>query len=313
MSAAFTNQIKPLPQALAGFKLGRRHLDWRLRASTLCCRILCCRIAWFLSVLGLATVVSSAQADTQTAKPRWQLGFGAAGQYLADYRGSDESGGRLAPLPYVRYQGPRWRLDRDGVRGDLLRYGAVSLTVSADGSLIGDARNNRARDGMPELKSALEFGPAITWRLSGDSDETGWALQNALRWVRSLDQDFSPVGYVVNPRLIWRQRTDSGWRIGQSLGLIWGSERYHDHYYGVAPEYARENRPTYKADAGFSGAYYRLSLSREWATPDGHHWLLGIYWRYDHLDGAVFRNSPLIRRHDARSLGFGLGRSLWFF
>ena len=69
----------------------------------------------FLSACLLA---GQAQADEL---PRWEVGLGAVGLSIPDYRGSDQQRGYLLPLPYVQYRGDIFRIDREGAHGDLFR------------------------------------------------------------------------------------------------------------------------------------------------------------------------------------------------
>jgi hypothetical protein len=59
----------------------------------------------------------------------------------------------------------------------------------------------------------------------------------------------------------------------------------------VAPQFATPQRPAYEAHGGYAGLFSIVSLSRRF---DGY-WV-GAFLRADTLRGAVFDDSPLVRR-----------------
>ena len=92
-----------------------------------------------------------------------------------------------------------------------------------------------------------------------------------------------------------------GWDIGTAVGPIYASEEYHDYYYEVAPAYATPSRPAYDARAGYSGSRLTLTVSRRFAK-----FWVGAFARYDNLSGAVFADSPLVKKNDAFMAGIGI-------
>ena len=87
--------------------------------------------------------------------------------------------------------------------------------------------------------------------------------------------------------------------------VLYGSERYHQYYYGVAPQFGTPARPAYEAPAGYSGLTSAISLTRRF----GKLWV-GGFARYDALDGAVFEPSPLFRQRQYFAAGLAVA---WVF
>ena len=251
---------------------------------------------------GLSLICLSVSAER---KPKFEIGILGAAQALNDYRGSKEIDQDGIVLPVLIYRGDRIRIDRNGVRGELLKTPRFELNVSGEASL-GGAENSALRDGMPELGRAIEFGPSLNINLSGDSFDEGWSLRLPVRSVATFDsKGLDYIGYLANPRLTYRIPDLAGWRSSLNLGAVFGSNRYHDFYYRVAPEYETPERPRYEAESGFSGWYSKMSFSRRKGQM-----LYGFNLRYDNLTGASFLESPLVETKHYFSVGVGV---IWFF
>jgi len=97
----------------------------------------------------------------------------------------------------------------------------------------------------------------------------------------------------------------SGWHFGAAVGPLFADRRYNDYYYTVDPQFATAQRPAYQAPAGFDGMQVLLSTSRRFKN-----WWVGAFVRYQSLDGAVVRDSPLVRQRYALAGGFGVA---WIF
>lgn len=245
-------------------------------------------------------------AQTQEKSP-WAFGLGVGSQILADYRGSSFYQAKVLPIPFVLYQGKILKMDREGVRGDILQTSRLEFSLSVDAAFNGDGDNNPLRSGMPSLNNALEVGPSLNIRLTGEDLRAGWSfripLRNALGFSSSQVEN---IGFLASPRLVWRQSVEKDqWQTSFQLGVQWASADYHDYYYGVAPEYATPSRPPFTAESGYSGAFLRTSLKRQW----GQWWLAGNL-RLDYLEGTQFTRSPLVEESSSATLSFAVVRLL---
>ena len=95
------------------------------------------------------------------------------------------------------------------------------------------------------------------------------------------------------------------WEASAQLGPLYGSDRYHQYYYGVAPQFATAERPAYRAAAGYSGLVTGVSLRRRFKS-----FWVGAFVRYDALQGAVFEDSPLVKRSHYFAAGLAVS---WIF
>jgi MipA family protein len=260
----------------------------------------------------IAAVLTAAALPAVGAEPRpkWEAGGGATGLRLPDYRGSDESRGYVYPFPYFVYRGKVMRLDREGLRGVLVESDRVEFDLSLSGSLPVSSDKNRAREGMPDLDPALEIGPRLNLTLWRDRAKEGrFDLRFAARAVIATDLSHTrDAGYVLHPHLYFGLKPsflDGKWDLSAQLGPLYGSERYHQYYYGVAPQFATAERPAYTASGGYSGLVTGGSLRRRFRS-----FWVGAFVRYDALEGAVFEDSPLFKRRQYFAAGLAVA---WVF
>jgi outer membrane scaffolding protein for murein synthesis (MipA/OmpV family) len=256
------------------------------------------------TLLALLAPLAATPALAQD-KPLWELGLGVGALSLPHYKGSDQQRTWILPVPYVIYRGPILRADRQGARAVLVDGSRLDVDVSIGGSAPTRSKNNEARAGMPDLKSALEVGPNVNWRLASGQTELfgeqgGWRLQLRLpvRAAFTIESNPRYIGWTAAPNLNLDLRTASGWNIGLLAGPNLNSRRYHGYFYDVAPAYATTERPTYSAPGGYAGSRAVMALSRRF----DQHWV-GAYLQYDNLNGARFEDSPLVRQRQNVSFG----------
>ena len=245
--------------------------------------------------------------------PRWELGLGFGGLVMPDYRGSDESRAYVLPFPYAVYRIDWLTADRNGVRATLFDSDRVELNMSLSASPPVRSKNNQARSGMPDIKPMLEFGPSLDfnlWRNAGDTARLD--LRLPVRTAVTVQSSPQSAGWVFSPRvnldlmgLGAGGNVREGWRLGLVAGPMFGDRRQHAYYYDVDQRYARSDRPAYASRGGYAGTQFLVSLSRK----IDNMWL-GAYARWDTLKGAVFEDSPLVKRSSYASAGFAVSWTL---
>ena len=125
------------------------------------------------------------------------------------------------------------------------------------------------------------------------------------RWV-TIESSPNTVGATFSPNINLDVRSFAGrWNVGLLAGPLFADRRHHEYFYGVAPEYARADRPAYRAPGGYAGWRATTAFSRRL----GNAWL-GGFVRYDDLGGARFADSPLVRREHSVTAGIGIS---WIF
>lgn len=252
-------------------------------------------------------VAAPARADQL---PLWEAGAGVAAVNLPDYRGSDQNRTYGFPIPYIIYRGERLKVDRQKVRGLLFTSDLAELDVSVSGSVPVRSKNNRARQGMPDLDPTLEIGPSVNVFLyRGMADKLSLELRLPLRAVESSDfHDVRHEGWLFQPHLNIDLKgvvPGPGWNLGVLAGPLFGSRGYHDYFYGVAPQFARPGRPAFEAGGGYSGMQFVAALSKRFQN----YWV-GGFIKADSLHGAAFADSPLVRRKYAIAGGIA---AAWVF
>ena len=263
------------------------------------------KITYILLFLAFSTIIY-AEETTLQVKPKWELGVGAGMLSLPHYRGSDQRAEYVSPIPYIRYNGKRLKIDREGGRFYFYNSETIKVDVSTAFALWVDSDDNRARQGMTDLKNIIELGPRIQFNLY-QSDDKNFRFRFAMPLRTGYAIDLSRtenIGWTFSPYLQLRY-FKSGWESAFSIGPSWGSEEYHDYFYEVAPQYAIAGRSAYNAQAGYSGSRMTLTLSKRFDKI-----YFGLFARYDNLSGATFIDSPLVKQKDSFMVGAALS---WVF
>jgi outer membrane scaffolding protein for murein synthesis (MipA/OmpV family) len=265
-------------------------------------------------LMALASITACAQpllAQAAVDRPLWELGAGAGVLHLPHYRGSDQSTTWLLPVPYIVYRGEIFKADRDGARAVLLDAQAFDIDISASASAPTRSKDNRAREGMPDLKPTVEIGPNLNWTVARGRSSGGqigeWKLDLRLpvRAAFSIESKSRLAGWIATPNVNLDLRTAGGWNVGLQAGPLFTDRRLNGYFYDVAPAYANTLRPAYRASGGYAGFNALAGLSRR----DGNRWL-GFFVKADSLSGAAFEDSPLVRQRHHWSAGVAVS---WVF
>jgi outer membrane scaffolding protein for murein synthesis (MipA/OmpV family) len=268
------------------------------------------RLAVARSLVALLLAMGLAAPACADKLPLWEAGAGVAALRFPDYRGSDEYRNYLFPIPYLVYRGDVLQVDRNKVRGLLFQSDIAEFDVSVNGSVPVRSDKNRARQGMPDLDPTLEIGPSINFFLHRDkAGKFDVDLRLPLRAVIATDLSHTHnAGWLFAPHINVDLRDSfpgPGWHLGMLAGPIYGSRRYHDYFYGVAPAYATAERPAYQAGSGYSGSQLIVALSKRFPK-----FWVGAFVKADSLHGATFENSPLMRTKSQLTAGFAVS---WVF
>lgn len=256
-------------------------------------------------VLIAAFSLQAAAADEDKGKqpPVWDFGLGIGAVSFADYRGADTTHVYVLPVPYLYYRGNFLKADRNGIRGKLFRQDWIELNISAAATT--PVRRNATRAGMPDLRSTVEIGPSIDLHLFKSADERiKLDVRLPLRGVFTVQARPHSIGAVFAPNAaidIKDVLGFQGWYFGALAGPLFADHRYHDYFYTVAPGFATPQRPAYEASAGYSGSEFLVALSKRYSQ-----FWVGAYVRHDTLAGAVFENSPLVKRDNYWASGVGM-------
>jgi MipA family protein len=251
-------------------------------------------------------VVASPGADakpTAPALPLWEIGFGLGAARLPHYRGSSQSRVWPLPLPYVVYRGDVFKADREGARAELFEGKDFHIDLSVAAGAPSNSKNNIARLGMTSLAPTLEFGPNLNWTIARGQQ---WDLDLRLPLRAGMTLERSPkfVGLVSSPNINLDYRVGD-WQIGALVLANFATRQQNSYYYDVPTAFATADRPAYRASGGYAGAQFVSGVSRRF----GDVWL-GAFTKVDFLGGAVYGDSPLVKRKQTVAAGFGVS---WVF
>ncbi len=259
------------------------------------------RLRLLAAVLALAPIMVAAGEE----KPKWEVGVGVAGLSFPAYRGSENRRNFLMPTPYFVYHGDFLKSDRYGVRGELFDSDRVDLTLSLSVSPPTSSKDAPVRDGMPDLKPTIEFGPEMDFTLWRSASRASFVkVRVPIRTAFTIEGSPRNVGVIFAPDLnmdIGELPGLPGWNLGMVAGPIWATKRQHDFFYTVRPEFATATRPAYDARGGYSGAKFVVALSKRF-----HKTWVGFFARYDTLSSATFEDSPLTTKRSFAAAGIGI-------
>ncbi|TPW12500.1 MAG: putative outer membrane protein [Halothiobacillaceae bacterium] len=260
-------------------------------------------------LLSLVWVLSLSNTSWGATVPLWEVGIGVAGLDVPFYRGAEQGRRYLLPLPYLIYRGDRLKIDRSTVRGTIFSSERVVLDLSLAGGVPVPQDGAGARAGMPGLDSTLEMGPSLELRVwKGGGYREIW-LHLPLRSAFSVGSSgVGHVGWVWAPSVeySWLNSWQNGtWKTTLAAGPLYADARYHDYFYTVEAAYITATRSEYQASSGYGGSRVSVGIERRW----GDVWL-GLFGRYDTLQGAAFEGSPLVETNHYHAIGFAM---TWLF
>lgn len=238
------------------------------------------------------------------------LGLGLLSFQIPHYRGSDQTKDYFIPIPFFSYSSQNIEAEPSFFRGTFFRKGPFAVKLSIIAGLAVESETNKARKGMPDLGFTLEIGPMLLLRLWTSQDKKHYiSLDSPFRYVVELDgTPLGGVGFFTVPYITFSnspRKETWGWGSELSLAIQYADKNFHAHYYSVKPEYESKGRHSYAARGGRSGMSILLLLNRQYGS---FHFLPFV--RYDSLKGAVFEESPLVRKKDFFLMGLGL---FWIF
>ena len=226
-----------------------------------------------------------------------------------DYRGSSHSRTFVLPFPYLVYRGHFLRQDRHGLRGVFMESDRAELNMSVGASLPVDSSRDPVREGMPDLKASVEFGPSLDVKLWEAASQTARVeLRMPLRGVVTVESHPRFIGGQFSPHVnldVADPFGQAGWNLGMLAGPVFTDRRYNRYYYEVPEEFATGERRAYTTGGGYGGMQFIVALSKRFPK-----FWVGGFARYDTLAGAAFASSPLVTSKRYFAAGVGIA---WVF
>ncbi|MDP2657046.1 MAG: MipA/OmpV family protein, partial [Candidatus Deferrimicrobium sp.] len=216
-------------------------------------------------ILCAALFLGLSQQAAAGTVPQWELGAGVVGLLLPDYRGSDEVRSYVLPVPYIIYRLEWLTADRNGIRSTLLNREEAEVNLSMSATPPVRSKNNRAREGMSDIKPMVELGPSLDIHLwHGDGRRFKLDVRAPVRAAFTVESHPRDVGVSFSPTLNFDVAGIGGrpWQLGMLAGPIFATRRQHQYFYGVSESDARPERPAFDTDGGYAGLQCLVALSR---------------------------------------------------
>ncbi len=253
----------------------------------------------------------AAGAQPPERRPLFEVGVFGGGGWVPDYPAAGQNHVRVLPAPYLIYRGEVLRSGERGVRGRLFQSGDLEFSLSVNAAFGARSRDNRAREGMPDIDYLGEVGPAlryVAWR--GDGGRRRITLELPVRAVFSTDlSDVDFRGFTLAPEAAFEHvgLFHPAARTRMGVGPVFASGLLSDYFYRVEDRYARPGRPSYDASGGYLGT--RLTFSHRQPLTDRIS--VGGGGRVENFTGAANADSPLYKREWNLTLFAGVSFSLY--
>jgi len=261
-----------------------------------------------ISILSFSVITQAFAAEDEKKLPLLELELGAGVVHQSYYTGTTQTREIFFPIVKPIYRGKFFKSDEKGLRAELFKNGRVQLDVSADLNLAIDSDEIELREGLDDIDNIVQFGPSLEILLN-ETDDSQLFFNVPVRGVFEIGDDFEASGFTVSPNLYYRKKfetLESQWELGVSVGPQFGTEDFHDIYYGVGEEFATATRNAYDAESGYSGARAQVSLKAK----KGDNTVL-LFLRYDNIEGAVFDDSPLVETDENLTVGLLYSRNVF--
>ena len=253
---------------------------------------------------GFLAVSISMTAQAQTAPlPLWELGVFAGSATTPAYPGSSDRASRSLLIPVFVYRGDVIRAERGNLGARLFNSDDMELDLGFAASLPVSSDDIKARKGMPDLGTLIEFGPRVKFTLARPTSGSRLRLELPVRTVLEFQGGVRQQGYAFEPEVGLEVRdVGDGWSLSATASLVYADKDLNHYFYGVAPHYATAVRGAYEAQAGLITTRLGLVVSKSF-TPDVR--IFGFI-RQDQMDGSANKASPLFQQNTGTSVGAGL-------
>jgi len=226
-----------------------------------------------------------------------EVGAGILYMSYPNYIGSAHQTQLFAPFPDINYHSQNTIINKDGIQRKLFNLDNLSIDLSLGGSLPVNSQEDPLRQGMPDLDLALEIGPRLNYQLHQSTNQQ-FSLRLPLRMVLTTDlKGVDYQGYLITPSLRYQYRLHNH-KLTLITGPLWADHLYNNYFYGVRPNDATPQRPSYDASSGYSGYQNSITIEQQY-----HAWHGGIFLTHFNLHHTTFESSPLVVEHSALFAG----------
>lgn len=227
---------------------------------------------------------------------------------VPDYPASDEEQTQVIPFPFARYRGKILRADdQEGVRARVLEKSYIGFDFSGGGSFPANSDENEARQGMNDLDWTFQLGPRVYFELI-NKPKMNLRFVVPLRFVLSTDFGSAEQrGWLLDPGFFLTAplafpKTIPHTSLFMTTSSTFATQRFHDYFFTVAPQFVNSTRSEFKAEAGYLGS--SVFTGALWQHKKR---LVFLGVGFNSFHGSANTDSPLFRSRFTTSLAFGFG------
>jgi hypothetical protein len=262
----------------------------------------------------LATQLHAEEASSEDLPGLWGLRLVAFGQSFPAYPSSSSQNLTMLPIPYPVYRGKilRFGEDMDTIANSQIVSGnRVKLSLGLSASFPEDSDKLSGRAGMPDLDFLVEAGPELKLTLGGSpDDERELLLSLQARGAVSMDGfDATGRGFVFKPELEYLHRNfiDAKTELRFRVAPTWATSDYANFFYGVDPEFATADRPSFDAASGYLNTEFLVGINRQISRRLEFRGSVRLWAN----KGSVNDTSPLYQRDYDRGIRLALFWTVW--
>jgi outer membrane protein len=260
-------------------------------------------------LLLISIFLTTARAE-QKPLPLWEFGAGALPFRADHYRGSPQNKLFAFPLAAYVYRGDNIEAESGYIRGHLIRVNNIVIDMSFSLGLPVNSDSDNLRKGMRDLDPTFELGPMLRYYLWKSKDGNHFVnLEMPYRAVYATNlQYIDHVGYYSIPYVNYLSKASPetwGLAVDISLGIQYGSSGFHNRFYAVNTPDVTPDRKHFHSVSGYSGTQIAMLVSKRIGNIQ-----MMPFIRYDYLDGAVYKDSPLYKNPHYTMFGLAF---IWYF
>lgn len=205
--------------------------------------------------LFIAITLSLSPLTAEAYEPLFELNLVGGGGSVPDYPASDQHHIKTLVLPFATYRGESVRANYDGIQADVVKRAKLGADASVGFSLPSSSASNVARQGMSNIDTLIEVGPRL-YLLMPTKSKMDFRFVFPVRAVIATDlRRWTDRGLLFAPGFMFKVPLSQNGKseLVTQFGVNFATNRLHQYFYEVLPQFAQADRPAFDTRAGYMG------------------------------------------------------------